>query len=92
MKKVLILLCVIVTVILASCGESKEMYTKEEMQEAIAEAESVEYKRGFEDGYDLAKYEAKGELERFKSEYGDSAYEAGYEVGYEDGFSDGRYG
>ena len=92
MKKVLILLCVIVTVILASCG-----YSKEDLKRAEYEG----YQEGFEEGYDLAQYEAKaeierikaeaeyyakGEIERFKSEHGDATYEAGYERGYEEGY------
>ncbi len=85
MKKVLLLVCVIMTIMLASCEEPKKTtYSKEELQEAIAEAEYEAYKRGYDEG----EYYARGELERFKSEYGDAAYEAGYEVGYEDGYYD----
>ena len=89
MKKVLILLCVIITVMLASCGYSKS---------ALIEAKNEAYQAGFEEGYDLAKYEDKGEIEIIKSQYEwemkgmkeeysyyiDSAYDAGYEAGYDD--------
>lgn len=78
MKKVLFLVCVVLTVMLASCGYSKE---------DLIRAENEGYKAGFEEGYDLAIYEAKGELERYDN-YMDSAYEAGYEVGYDDGYDD----
>lgn len=91
MKKVLLLVCVVISIMLASCG-----YSKEDLKRAECEG----YQEGFEEGYDLAKYEDRGELEsikhqmegeieRLKSEYGDSAYEAGYDVGYEDGYADG---
>lgn len=87
MKKVLLLVCVIMTIMLASCGEQKKTtYSIEELEEAIYEAEQ----RGYEEGYAEGEYYALGELERFKSEYGDAAYEAGYEAGYEDGYSDGK--
>ena len=78
MKKVLILMCVIATVMLASCGYSKEDLNR---------AEERGYHTGFEEGYDLAKHEAKGELER-SEQYMDNAYEAGYERGYEEGYDD----
>lgn len=91
MKKVLLLVCAVFTVMLVSCESSKEtMYSKEDLEKAIAEAEDLAYKRGYERGYDEAEYYAKGEIERAKSENNfDKAYEAGYEVGYEDGYSDG---
>ena len=93
MKKVFIALFVVAAVIFTLNEEPKKTtYSKEEMEEAIAEAEHIAYKRGYERGYDEGEYYALGELERFKSEYGDAAYEAGYEVGYEDGYEDGRYG
>ena len=57
------------------------------MEEAIYEAEQ----RAYEEGYAEGEYYALGELERFKSEYGDTAYEAGYEHGYEIGYDDGYY-
>ena len=85
MKRVLILVCVVITIMLASCGYSKE---------DLARAERKGYQEGFEEGYDLAKYEAKGEIEQAKheaegkieriiSEYDDNAFDAGYERGYE---------
>ena len=90
MKKVFLLLFVIVVLALTSCGYSKE---------DLSEAEFEGYLSGFEEGYDLAKYEASGELEqalheaqgeieRAISESGDYAYEYGYEIGYEDGYYD----
>lgn len=90
MKKVLIVLFLAAVLICALNDEPKKKttYTQEELWEAIAEAEYEAYKRG----YDEAEYYARGELERFKSEYGDAAFEAGYERGYEDGYEDGRYG
>ena len=81
-EKIFLLLIVVLIIFLTSCGE-QNTYSKEEMQKAIAEAEYKAYKRG----YDEAEYYAKGEIERFKSEYGDSAYEAGYEDGYSDGLA-----
>ena len=89
MKKYLLLICVIFTIMLTSCESSKNMYTEEEMHDAIVEAENDAYKRGYKEGYDLAKYENSGEIERIKNEYGNKAYQAGYDVGYEDGYSDG---
>ena len=97
MKKVLIALFVAAVVICALSDEPKEKttYTKEEMWEA----EHTAYERGFDEGYDLAQYEARGEIEqamhdaegeidRIISEYGDNAFEAGYERGYETGYED----
>lgn len=75
MKKIFLLVCVVITIMFTSCGYSKE---------DLIRAENEAYQEGFEEGYDLAKYEDKGELERFKSEYGDAAYQAGYEDGYYD--------
>lgn len=95
MKKVLIILCVIAAVIFMLDEEPKKVtYSEEEMREAIYEAE----KRGYEEGYDLAKYEDKGEVESIRKQlereiegikeeysyYMDSAYDAGYEAGYDD--------
>lgn len=97
MKKVLLLVCVIMTIMLASCGEpEKTTYSREELEEAIYEAERRAYQRGYDEGeyyakgeIEQAKHELEGNLERFKSEYGDVAYEAGYEHGYENGYDDG---
>ena len=61
----------------------------------MAEAKAQAWKEGYEEGYDKARYESGGDLERIKSEYNyymDSAYEAGYEAGYEDGYVDGLEG
>lgn len=85
MKKVLLALFVVAAVIFMLGEEpKKKTYTQEEMWEAIAEAEYEAYKRGYDEG----EYYALGELERFKSEYGDDAYEAGFEHGYETGYED----
>ena len=90
MKRIVIFACVIFVLLFVSCDSSNEhTYTQEELQEAIADAEHIAYKRGYEEGYALAKHEDEGEFERIKSEYGDDAYAAGYEVGYEDGYCDG---
>lgn len=78
MKKSFLLVCVVITIMFTSCGYSKE---------DLARAESKGYAAGFEEGYDLAKYEAKGELESAMYNQ-DSAYEAGYERGYEEGYDD----
>ena len=76
MKKLLLLLCMIFAMtILSSC------YSESDVARAKRE--------GYEEGYDLAKYEAKGEIERVRLEEVDHAYEAGYEAGYEDGYYDG---
>jgi flagellar biosynthesis/type III secretory pathway protein FliH len=76
MKKVIILLLAILTVtFLSSC------YSESDVARARRE--------GYEEGYDLAKYEAKGDIERVRHEEVDRAYEAGYEAGYEDGYYDG---
>lgn len=86
MKKVFPLLVAVIAISFTSCG-----YSKTDMAQAKAEA----WKEGYEEGYDLAKYEYGGELERMKNGYSydlDSAYEAGYEAGYEDGYSDGLEG
>jgi hypothetical protein len=84
MKKVLIILFVIAAVIFMLDDEPKKVtYSESEMREAIEEAEYYAYKRGYEEGYDLAKYEDKGELEKYEY-YLDSAYDAGYEEGYGD--------
>ena len=96
MKKVLIVLFVVIAVLCALNEEpKKKTYTKEEFQEAIAEAEYRAYKRGYDEG----EYYAKGEIEQaihdaegnwgsMISEYEDAAYEAGYERGYEEGYDD----
>lgn len=95
MKKVLILISVFIAIMLASCNSSTaKVYTREEMQEAIASAE----KRGFEEAYAEAEYYARmeiekalkeeayyanGEIEQLRREI-DDAYDAGYEKGYSD--------
>ena len=82
MKKVLLLVCVIITVMLASCDSSTEkMYSEEEMREAIYEAEQ----RAFEEGYAYAEYYFRPDLLEEEAEY---AYEAGYERGYDEGYHD----
>ena len=87
MKKVLILICVVIALMLASCG-----YSKEDLERVEYEA----YRAGFQEGYDLAKYEDRCEIEKIKTEEVDSAYdygyERGYEIGYEDGYSDATDG
>ena len=76
MKKLLVLLLAILTIaLLSSC------YSESDVARARRE--------GFEEGYDLAKYEAKGDIERITYEIEDRAYEAGYEKGYEDGYYEG---
>ena len=90
MKKVLIVLFLAAVLICALTDEPKKKTTF--TQEELWEAENTAYERGFDEGYDLAQYEARGEIERIISEYGDNAFEAGYERGYEDGYEDGRYG
>lgn len=84
MKNFLIFVCVIIA-FMAVFWESpqKSSYSEAEIQEAIADAEHVAYKRGFDEGYDLAKYEDKAELEKYDY-YLESAYDAGYEEGYGD--------
>ena len=89
MKKVLIVLLLVITTMLASCGYSKS---------TLISAKNEAYQAGFEKGYDLAKYEDKGEIEHIIGQYEweikgleeeysyymDSAYDAGYEEGYND--------
>ena len=76
MKKVLLFLCAILTVtMLSSC------YSESDVARAKRE--------GFEEGYDLAQYEAKGNLERAIHDAEERAYEAGYEKGYDDGYYEG---
>ena len=88
MKRTLLLVCVIATLLLSSCDSPKEkMYTRDELEEAIYEAE----RRAYEIGYNEGEYYAKGELERKLGDAVDSAYEAGYEHGYETGYEDGYY-
>lgn len=92
MKKVLIALFVVAAVICVLNEEPKEkMYTIDELEEAIYEAESRAYERGFDEGYNLAKYEDEGELEYIRNNANEDAYEAGYEHGYEIGYEDGYY-
>ena len=86
MKKVLIILCVIVTVICVLNEEPKKvMYSESEMREAIEEAEYYAYKEGYERGYDEAEYYLTPKIEEIA---GDRGYEAGYERGYEEGYDD----
>lgn len=77
------MLCVVITLALASCGYSKE---------DLRQAEAKGYQEGYEEGYDLAKYEAKVEIENVRLEESVAAfqdgYDHGYEVGYEEGFRD----
>ena len=54
MKKVLILFCVIVTVMLASCG-----YSEQDLTNARAEGYEVGYKAGYDAGYKALKPIAK---------------------------------
>ncbi len=83
MKKFLLLVCVIIAFMLASCEEPKKTtYSKEELEEAIYEAEQ----RAFEEGYAYAEYYFRPDLLEAEAE---RAYEAGYDVGYEDGYADG---
>ena len=97
MKKVLIVLFLAAVLICALNDEPKKKTTF--TQEELWEAEHTAYERGFDEGYDLAQYEARGEIEqamhdaegeidRIISEYGDNAFEAGYERGYEEGYDD----
>lgn len=85
MKKVLIVLFVIAVVICALNDKPKEKtkYTKDELEEAVWES----YKRGFDEGYDLAKYEDRGEIEEYEHHL-ESAYDAAYHEGYEEGYGD----
>lgn len=76
MKKVIILLLAILTAaFLSSCYSESD----------VARARRA----GYEEGYDLAKYEAKGEIERERLEAEESAYERGYDAGYDAGYWDG---
>ena len=81
-KKVIVFVLMFLALTLTSCG-----YSREDLLRAKNEA----YEAGFEDGYDLAQYEAKGEIERIGLEEVDRAYEAGYETGYEVGYEDALY-
>ena len=84
MKRIILLVCIIAALLLAYCDSPKEeMYTRDELEESLLEA----YERGFDEGYDLAKYEDKGELEEYEY-YLESAYDAGYHEGYEEGYGD----
>ena len=94
MKNVLSIVCVILLLMLLFNGDSDEnIYSREDMEEAIASAEQ----RGFENAYAEAEYYARGkieeatneaefylqgEIERLKRDYGENAYDAGYEAGY----------
>ena len=79
MKKVVYLLCLIVAMMFASCGYSEE---------DLARAEYEGYQEGFKEGYNLAKYEAVGEIERAINENNEAAYEYGYDQGYDAGWND----
>ena len=79
-KKVIVFVLMFLALTLTSCGYSRE---------DLLRAKNEGYEAGFEDGYDLAKYEAKGEIERIQFDEVDRAYEAGYELGYENGYYDG---
>jgi hypothetical protein len=83
MKKVLIALFVVAAVICVLNEEPKEKstYTKDEMREAVYEAEQ----RAFEEGYAYAEYYFRPDL---LEEEAERAYEAGYERGYEEGYDD----
>lgn len=86
MKKVLIGLFIIAVLICALNEEPKEKttYTKEEVEEAVREAES----RAYDEGYADAKYYLKPEIWEAENIAADRGYEAGYEIGYEDGYYD----
>ena len=99
MKKVLIWLCVLIAAMLAYCIYSNEnIYSREDMEEAIASAEQ----RGFDNAWAEAKYYARmeiektlkeeayyaeGEIEQLRRER-DDAYDAGYTKGYMAGYDD----
>ena len=79
MKKVLVLVCVLLTIALASCGsQTGKMYSIEDLMEAEHE--------GYLRGYDEGAYYAKGGL--VSEEKVNAAYDAGYDRGYEDGYYD----
>ena len=82
MKKVVALVLMFLAFTLTSCGYSRE---------DLVRAKNEGYEAGFEDGYNLAKYESKGEIERIRLEEVDLAYEAGYEIGYDVGYEDALY-
>ena len=99
MKKVLILISVFIAIMLASCNSSTvKVYTREEMQTAIAEAEQ----RGFEEAYAEAEYGVRATLEQeyreelhsaeaeieYLKRISDDAFDAGYQRGYSDGYDD----
>ena len=82
MRRIVLLVCVIAALFLASCDSPKEkMYSREYVEQEKYEA----YNRGYADG----EYYAKGEFERMIGEAVDSGYNRGYENGYEDGYEDG---
>lgn len=93
MKNVLSIICVILLLMLLFSGDSEEnIYSREDMEEAIASAEQ----RGFENAYAEAEYYARGKAEQAIKEelyyleaeleacerYTEDAYDAGYEAGY----------
>ena len=85
MKNVLSVVCVILLIMLFSKGGSDEnIYSREDMEEAIASAEQ----RGFDRAYAEARYYAKGDIERAKQEAEGDAYVHGYENGYMAGYDD----
>lgn len=97
MKKLVILLCAIITVMLASCSQ-ENIFSREDMEKAIASAEQ----RGFDRAYAEAEYCVRAELEKeYREELyyaeaevehlqriSDDAFDAGYQRGYSDGYDD----
>ena len=93
MKNVLSIVCVILLIMLFFNGDSDEnIYSREDMEEAIASAEQ----RGFDRAYAEAdyyarmeiektlaeeRYYAQGEIERYENRILD-AYDAGFNEGY----------
>lgn len=100
MKTVLNVVCVILLIMLLFKSASNEnIYSIEDMEEAIASAEQ----RGFDRAYAEAdyyarmeiektlaeeRYYAQGEIERAKQEAEGDAYVHGYENGYMAGYDD----
>jgi len=75
MKKVFGLMCVIVAVILASCG-----YSKEDVETAR--------KEGYDQGYADAEYYLQPDIWDAEENAAERGYEYGYEIGYDDGYYD----
>ena len=100
MKTVLNVVCVILMIMLLLKGASNEkIYTREDMEEAIASAEE----RGFDKAYAEAayyanmeiektlaeeRYYAQGDIERARQEGEGDGYVHGYENGYMAGYDD----